>query len=92
MDRRYRARVSGKGQVQVPSAVRRALGVKVGDELVFRVAESGTVYVTAEPKLSLLDLAGCLKSEVRYVGPDAEEEAAAEAAAERDRRVLRELG
>ena len=31
------ARVSSKGQVTVPKVVREALGIKVGDEVVFRV-------------------------------------------------------
>lgn len=92
MDRRYRAKVSGKGQVQVPSEVRQALGVRTGDELVFRVAGDGAVYVTGQPRVTLADLAGCLGGYVGHADLEAEERAGAEAAAERDKRVLRELG
>lgn len=90
MDHYYRAKVTGKGQTQVPSAVRKLLGANAGDTLVFRVAEGGVVYVTAEPKVTLSDLAGCLKSEVPYVGLEAEHEAWPEAAVERHERVVRE--
>lgn len=93
MERRFRAKVTGKGQVQVPRPVREALKVKAGDDLVFRVTEDGAVYVTAEPAVSLMDLAGCLRSKVRheYAGLEAEEQAGPEAAVERDNRVLRDL-
>ena len=90
MERRFRAKVTGKGQVQVPKPVREALGVKTGDELVFRVAEAGAVYVTSEPKITLSDLAGCLKAKVKYVGLQAEEDAGPDWAAERERKRLEE--
>lgn len=49
------AKITGKGQITVPKAIRDALGVKEGDTLVFRV-EDGHATVAATP--DLLDLAG----------------------------------
>ena len=49
------ARVTSKGQVTVPKAVRDALGIKEGDKLVFRVEGDRAVLArTAD----FLDLAG----------------------------------
>lgn len=43
------ARVSSKGQVTVPKVVRAALGIKEGDEIVFRVeGNRATVAKTAD--------------------------------------------
>ncbi len=51
------ARITSKGQVTIPRAVREALGVQAGDALVFRVEEHRAV-VAATP--DLLDLAGAV--------------------------------
>lgn len=52
------ARVTSKGQVTVPKAVRDALGIKDGDELVFRVEGSRAVLArTAD----FLELAGTVQ-------------------------------
>jgi antitoxin PrlF len=52
------ARVSSKGQVTVPKAVRDALGIVEGDEVVFRV-EGRRAVMARTP--SFLDLAGTVK-------------------------------
>jgi len=39
-------KLTQKGQVTIPIAVREALGVRPGDEVVFRVTESRQVVVT----------------------------------------------
>jgi antitoxin PrlF len=52
------ARVTSKGQVTVPKVVRDALGVKEGDEVVFRV-EGNRAVLARTP--SFLDLAGTVK-------------------------------
>jgi len=39
------AKISSKGQVTVPIAIRKALNVKPGDYLIWDVADSGTVVV-----------------------------------------------
>ena len=52
------ARVTSKGQVTVPKAVREALGIKEGDEIVFRV-EGNRAVVARTP--DFLDLAGSIR-------------------------------
>lgn len=52
------ARVTSKGQVTVPKEVRNALGIEVGDQLVFRVAGDHAV-VARTP--DLLDVAGAVE-------------------------------
>jgi antitoxin PrlF len=50
-----RARVTSKGQVTIPKSVREALGLRTGDELLFRV-ERSRALVAKTP--DLLGLAG----------------------------------
>ena len=51
------ARVTSKGQITIPKAVREALGLSAGDEVVFRVnGDTAVVARTAE----LLELAGAV--------------------------------
>jgi len=52
------ARVSSKGQVTVPKAVRDALGIKQGDEVVFRV-EGNRAVLARTP--DFLTLAGSIR-------------------------------
>jgi AbrB family looped-hinge helix DNA binding protein len=52
------AKVTSKGQVTVPKAVREALGIKEGDEIVFRV-EGNRAVVARTP--DFLDLAGSIR-------------------------------
>lgn len=53
-----RARVTSKGQVTIPKAVRRALGIREGDSLLFEI-EDGEVRVRVERKpISFADYAG----------------------------------
>jgi antitoxin PrlF len=52
------ARVTSKGQVTVPKAVRDALGIKEGDDLVFRV-EGDRAIVARTP--NFLTLAGSIQ-------------------------------
>lgn len=47
------ARMSSKGQVTVPKAVREALGFAVGDELVFRVEGNRAIVARTPDFLSL---------------------------------------
>lgn len=49
------AKITSKGQVTVPKAVRDALGIKAGDEVVFRV-EGNRAVLARTP--AFLDLAG----------------------------------
>ncbi len=52
------ARMTSKGQVTIPKAVRDALGLREGDEVVFRV--EGTRAVLARTS-DLLELAGSVR-------------------------------
>lgn len=52
------AKVTAKGQVTVPKAVRAALGIEEGDEVVFRV-EGDRAVLARTP--DLLDLAGSIR-------------------------------
>jgi AbrB family looped-hinge helix DNA binding protein len=52
------AKVSSKGQVTVPKAVRDALGIKEGDEVVFRLEGNRAVLARTE---DFLALAGSIK-------------------------------
>jgi antitoxin PrlF len=52
------ARVTSKGQVTVPKAVRDALGIEEGDEVVFRV-EGNRAVLARTP--DFLDLAGSIR-------------------------------
>jgi antitoxin PrlF len=47
------ARVTSKGQITVPKAVRDALGIKEGDEVLFRVEGSRAVLARTADFLSL---------------------------------------
>lgn len=47
------AKVTSKGQVTVPKAVREALGIKVGDEVVFRVEGNRAVLARTPDFLDL---------------------------------------
>jgi len=56
-----RARVTSNGQVTVPKAVRRAMGIREGDSLVFDI-EDGEVRLRVERKpVSFADYAGALR-------------------------------
>jgi antitoxin PrlF len=50
-----RARVTSKGQVTIPKSVRQALGLREGDELLFRVDRSRALLAKTP---DFLDLAG----------------------------------
>jgi antitoxin PrlF len=55
------SKITSKGQITVPKAVREALGVYAGDRISFVVHEDGTVTVEAET-VDLQALRGVLKT------------------------------
>ena len=56
----YRARITSKGQITIPAAVREQLGLRTGDEIAF---EPKTQRFSAAPRLKLSDLFGILQPE-----------------------------
>ena len=53
-----RAKITSKGQVTVPRAVRRALGVKEGDNLMFEQTENGFKVTPARDKVLSQNIQG----------------------------------
>lgn len=84
-------RVTGKGQVQVPKEIRDALGIRVGDELVFHLADN---FFTARvrKKRRLSELAGVLSPRRPFPGVEQEEEGTKRALAEKRARGLKNGG
>jgi AbrB family looped-hinge helix DNA binding protein len=68
------SRITSKGQITVPKAIRETLGVEPGDRIAFRVQEDGRVVVEPET-VDLRSLRGALKPRRR--GVSVEEMAAA---------------
>lgn len=60
------SRMTSKGQITVPKAVRDALGVEPGDRLAFRIEDDGRVLVEPET-VDLRTLRGVLKPRRRGV-------------------------
>ncbi|MBI4755447.1 MAG: AbrB/MazE/SpoVT family DNA-binding domain-containing protein [Betaproteobacteria bacterium] len=54
------ATVTSKGQVTIPADIRKALGLRAGDRVVFTRLEDGTTIMRAKTR-SILDLQGMLK-------------------------------
>lgn len=82
--------VTQKGQVTIPSPVRKALGLKRGDQVQFTLKKKLAQLKPAK-KFSIMSLYGSLKPKVKYKATDdiykiikMEEQAWPEAAAERD--------
>jgi antitoxin PrlF len=61
------SRMTSKGQITVPKAVRDALGVGPGDRLAFRIDDDGRVLVEPET-VDIRTLRGVLKPRRRGVG------------------------
>ena len=90
----YRARITSKGQVTIPAAVREQLGLRTGDEIDF---EPKTLRFSAAPRPKLSELYGILAPD----GPmppfdrEREREAAAQAAgrydAEKTAKIMKRL-
>ncbi len=53
-----KARVTSKGQVTIPKEVRKALGVREGDSLVFEVENGGAHVSVVRKPVSFADYAG----------------------------------
>ncbi len=67
------ARITGKGQVQVPRAVRQRMGAEIGDDLIFVVTDEGKVVVEVLKRARLSELGGSLPTGRPFPGIDEEE-------------------
>lgn len=56
--------ITSKGQITIPSEVRKNAGLDTGDRVSFRVREDGVIEMQPET-VDLLSLAGVLKPRVR---------------------------
>ena len=61
------AKITGKGQVQIPVQIRRAIGAEIGDNIIFTALADETAILKVIKKKSLSDLGGSLKSEVAFI-------------------------
>lgn len=65
------SRVTTKGQVTIPSEVRKALKIEQGDDLLFEVASDQTARLRVVKRQKLSDLYGVLRSERSFPGKEA---------------------
>ena len=90
----YRARITSKGQVTIPAAVREQLGLRTGDEIAF---EPKALRFSAAPRPKLSELYGILapSGSMPPFDRDRERAATAEAAgrydAEKTARIMKRL-
>ena len=78
----YGSKVTSKGQITVPKAVREALALREGDRMSFLIHNDGTVTVEAQ-SVDLSSLRGMVKSAGRHVSVEQMSEAVAQGAARR---------
>ncbi|MBI2596640.1 type II toxin-antitoxin system PrlF family antitoxin [Candidatus Daviesbacteria bacterium] len=83
--------ITQKGQVTIPVSIRKALGLKRGDQVKFILGKKKEVRIKPAKKFSIMSLYGSLKPRIKYKKTDdiyqiikREEQAWPEAAAERD--------
>lgn len=91
----YRARITSKGQITIPAAVREQLGLATGDEVAF---EPKTERFSAVPRRKLSELYGILAPKEPMPPFDWERERAEAAAAagrydaEKTAKIMKRLG
>lgn len=64
------SRVTSKGQVTIPSEVRKALQISQGDDLVFELANDQTARLRVVKRQKLSDLYGALRSTRPFPGKE----------------------
>jgi AbrB family looped-hinge helix DNA binding protein len=80
------SRVTSKGQVTIPSEVRKALDIEQGDDLVFELREDQTARLRVAKRRRLSDFYGSLPPQQPFPGKEAVRE---EAGRELGRRAKR---
>jgi len=88
--------ITQKGQVTIPATIRKALGLKTGDQVKFIITRKKEVKVKPAKRFSIMSLYGSLKPKVKpkFTGQRLikwEEQAWPKAAVEKDKRILRQL-
>ncbi|MDO9535200.1 MAG: AbrB/MazE/SpoVT family DNA-binding domain-containing protein [Bacillota bacterium] len=63
-----KAKVTSKGQVTIPSSIRKATGIENGDELIFEPLKEGNILIRVQKKARLMDLYGSLPATKPYPG------------------------
>ena len=69
------SRITAKGQITIPKAVREVLALRVGDEVLF-VADGSGASLHLVPRRELRSLRGVLRGKIRFAGRASEREAA----------------
>lgn len=89
--------ITQKGQVTIPVEIRRLLRLKSGDLIKFMLNPKNEVKIKPVKRFSIMNLYGSLKPKIKYKKNDdiykiikEEEQAWPKAAAERDRKTIRQ--
>jgi bifunctional DNA-binding transcriptional regulator/antitoxin component of YhaV-PrlF toxin-antitoxin module len=69
-----KSKITGKGQIQLPVKIRKAIGANNGDEMLFKLTDKGEITVELIKKRSLSDFAGVLPVKKPFPGIEEEEE------------------
>lgn len=85
------AKMTSKGQITVPVELRRALGLKPGDQVHFRMSETGNYEIVAKPR-SFSDLRGLIKIDGKAPTPEQIVEIVDKARTDRARHIVERLG
>jgi AbrB family looped-hinge helix DNA binding protein len=65
------SRVTSKGQVTIPSEVRKALDIEQGDDLLFELGADQTAYLRVIKRQKLSDFYGSLRAKRPFPGKEA---------------------
>ena len=65
------SRVTSKGQVTIPSEVRKALDIEQGDDLLFEVGADQTARLRVVKRKKLSDFYGALRAQRPFPGKEA---------------------
>jgi len=77
-----RSVITGKGQVQIPAKIRQAAGLRIGDEVAFKLDDEGKVELEFIRRRPLTEFAGSLARRKDFPGLEEEESAARQLVAE----------